>query len=72
MALGSLPVLYSILIVLVLTLARIVRSPIAVTVPMSIRIRYGGLFALGFYMFWAGMFGEAFAGGLAQGCPKSA
>jgi len=71
MALGTLPVLYSILIGLVLTLARIVRSPIAVTVPVAIRAKYGGLLALGFYMFWAGMFGEAFAGGFAQGCPKS-
>jgi hypothetical protein len=68
MALGTLPVLYSILFFLVITLLRIVRSPISVIVPVNLRIKYGGLFALAFYMFWAGMFGEAFSGGFAQGC----
>jgi hypothetical protein len=69
-ATGSLSVLYSILFFLVLSLSGFIRSPIVSAVPMLYRAKYGGLFAIGFYMFWAGMFGEAFAGGFAQGCPK--
>jgi len=65
---GSLPVLYCIVGFLLLTLLGFVRAPIVSAVPSIYQVRYGGLFALGFYMFWAGMFGEAFAGGFAQGC----
>lgn len=53
---------------LVLTLAGIVRSPIQNAVPLAYRLQYGGVIALAYYMFWAGMFGEAFAGGFAQAC----
>lgn len=55
---------------LVLTLSRFVRSPIVDAIPLAYRLSYGNIFALAFYMFWAGMFGEAVAGGLIQGCPK--
>jgi hypothetical protein len=39
-------------------------------VSVSYKAQYGGLLAIAFYMFWAGMFGEAIAGGFIQGCPK--
>ena len=67
-ALGGLVVPGAILAGLVLTLAGIVRSPIQNAVPLAYRLQYGGVVALAYYMFWAGMFGEAFAGGFAQAC----
>jgi hypothetical protein len=70
-ALGSIPVLVSILIFLLLTLVGFVRAPIQSAVPLVLREKYGGILSIGFYMFWAGMFGEAISGGIAQGCGKS-
>ena len=67
-ATGGLIVPGAILAGLVLTLAGIVRSPIQNAVPLAYRLQYGGVVALAYYMFWAGMFGEAFAGGFAQAC----
>ena len=67
-AYNSLYVLYFILFFLGITLFGFVRAPIIAAGPSNLRIGYGGLFAIGFYMFWAGMFGEAFSGGFAQGC----
>lgn len=55
---------------LVLMLSSFVRSPIVDAVPLAYRLSYGTVFALAFYMFWAGMFGEAIAGGFVQSCPK--
>jgi hypothetical protein len=71
-ALGNLPILGAILLFLLLTLFSAVRGPIEQAVDSSYRSKWGGIFAIAFYMFWAGMFGEAFAGGLAQSCgPQS-
>ena len=67
-AYNSLYVLYFILFFLGITLFGFVRAPIIAAVPTTLRVGYGGIFAIGFYMFWAGMFGEAFSGGFAQGC----
>ena len=60
----------AIVIFLALTLSSFIRSPIVDAVPLSYRLSYGKIFALAFYMFWAGMFGEAVAGGFIQSCPK--
>lgn len=65
---GLIPI--AIVIFLILTLSGFVRSPIVDAVPLAYRVSYGNIFALAFYMFWAGMFGEAIAGGFIQGCPK--
>jgi len=65
---GSLYVLASMFIFLLITLLGVVRAPIAIAVPLTLRAKYGGLLALSYYMFWAGMFGEAIASGFAQGC----
>jgi hypothetical protein len=54
---------------LLLTLISFIRSPIEMAVPESYKAKYGGLFAIAFYMFWAGMFGEGLAGGFSQTCP---
>jgi hypothetical protein len=64
-ATGSGFVLLAILSFLLLSLLSFVRSPIASILPSQ---KYGKLFAISFYMFWAGMFGEALASGLAQSC----
>jgi hypothetical protein len=70
-ALGSTVVLGAILLSLVLTLSSTIRSFIEVAVPPLQRARYGGMVAVAFYLFWAGMFGEAFAAGFAQSCASS-
>jgi hypothetical protein len=71
-ALGNLPILGAIFLFLLLTLIGAVRGPIEQAVDGAYRAQWGGIFAIAFYMFWAGMFGEAFAGGLAQSCgPQS-
>lgn len=67
-AMSSLFVPGAVLIGLVLTLAGFIRSPIEKAVPLAYRLQYGGMIALAYYSFWAAMFGEAFAGGLAQAC----
>ena len=44
------------------------RSAIDKILPLSVRVSFGTFFAVAFYMFWAGMFGEAFASGFVQSC----
>jgi hypothetical protein len=70
-ALASLATPFFILIGLSLTLLGVVRAPIASAVPLKMRLNYGGIAALVFYMFWAGMFGEAYVGSTAQTCPTA-
>lgn len=53
---------------LLLTLISFIRKPIEMAVPVSYQAQYGGLFAIAFYMFWAGMFGEGLGGGFSQAC----
>ena len=62
----TIPVL--IVVASLLTLVGFVRAPIESAVPVQYKLKYAGMFAIAFYLFWAGMFGEAFAGGLAQVC----
>jgi hypothetical protein len=68
-AMGSLSVPIAIFFFLLLTLSSWVRSPVEMAVPFAMRAKYAGLLAVGFYMFWAGMFGESVASGFAQSCP---
>lgn len=70
LAIGSIPVLLSILGFLVLSLIGFVQAPIAIALPLRYQPMYGKILAVAFYMFWAGMFGEAISGGFAQGCGK--
>jgi hypothetical protein len=56
---------------LLLTLISFIRKPIEMAIPMSYKAQYGGLLAVAFYMFWAGMFGEGLAGGFSQNCSSS-
>ena len=70
-ALGSLPVLGAILLFLILTLMSSIRYPVEQAVDTAYKAQWAGIFALGFYMFWAGMFGESFASALAQSCGAS-
>lgn len=69
LAVGALSVPAAVLGFLVLTLIPFVRLPISQILPLKFR-SMGDYIALIFYMFWAGMFGEAMAGGLAQSCAK--
>jgi hypothetical protein len=69
-AIASVPVLLAIGAGLLVTLFPFIRSPIESIFSGSTRFVYGGAFAIGFYMFWAGMFGEAIASGMAQSCGK--
>ena len=69
-AMGSISIPIAILFFLVISLSSFIRSPIESAVSPSLRAKYGGIFALGFYMFWAGMFGESIASGFSQSCPK--
>ena len=69
LAVGALSVPATVLGFLVLTRIPFIRAPISQILPL----KYSGMgeyVALAFYMFWAGMFGEAMAGGLAQSCSK--
>ena len=70
-AIGSTVIPVAILSFLGLTMLGIVRAPVEQAVPLAYRLQYGSSMALAFYMFWAGMFGEALAGGFAQACPAS-
>jgi hypothetical protein len=65
---ASSSVLVAIILMLCITMAGIVRSPIEAAVPLAYKLKYAGMFAIAFYMFWAGMFGEALASGFAQVC----
>ena len=67
---GSLSIPIAILFFLILSLSSFIRSPVEIAVPSYFRAKYAGIFAVGFYMFWAGMFGESLASGLAQSCAK--
>jgi hypothetical protein len=69
-ALASAPVGIAILGGLLITLLPFIRSPITSILTGSTRSIYGGAYAVAFYMFWAGMFGEAIASGMAQSCGK--
>ncbi len=69
-AIASVPILLAIGAGLLLTLFPFIRSPIESIFSGSTKLVYGGAFAIGFYMFWAGMFGEAIASGMAQSCGK--
>lgn len=69
-AIASVPILLAIGAGLLLTIFPFIRSPIESVFSGSTRLVYGGAFAIGFYMFWAGMFGEAIASGMAQSCGK--
>ena len=67
---GSLSVPITILLFLLLCLLPFIRSPIEEAVPYKLRDKYAVLFAIAFYMFWAGMFGESLASGFAMSCPS--
>lgn len=70
-AIGSISVPVAILLFLALSMIGFVRAPIEQAIPLAYRYQFGSSMALAFYMFWAGMFGEAIAGGSAQACPAS-
>lgn len=70
-AIGSTTVPVAILLFLSLLMLGFIRAPVEQAVPLQYRLQYGSSMALAFYMFWAGMFGEALAGGFAQACPAS-
>lgn len=70
LAVGAVSVPAAVLGFLLISLLPFVRAPISQILPSSYR-NNGDYVALIFYMFWAGMFGEAMAGGLAQSCSKS-
>jgi hypothetical protein len=65
---ASSAVLIAIILALAVTMIGIVRAPIEAAVPLGYKLKYAGMFAVAFYMFWAGMFGEALASGFAQVC----
>jgi hypothetical protein len=67
-ALGSLSVPLAILVGLVLSLSSFIRSPVESAFGSNERGLYGLIFAIAFWMFWAGMFGESFSSGFAQSC----
>jgi hypothetical protein len=68
--LSSLSVLLFVVFFLLLSNIGFLQSPILSAVPQNLHFKYGYLLVLAFYMFWAGMFGEAIASGFAQGCGK--
>jgi hypothetical protein len=65
---SSIFVLISVLVFLGISGIGFLQSPILSAIPQYLHQRYGYLLVLAFYMFWAGMFGEAIASGFAQGC----
>ena len=70
-AMGSITVPIAIYIFLLMTLSSFIRSPVEKALSPEYRAKYGVMFSIAFYMFWAGMFGESFASGFAQSCPQS-
>jgi len=70
-AIGGIPVLISIVGFLLISMIGFVRAPIASALPAQYQLAYGTILSVAFYMFWAGMFGEAISGGFAQGCGSS-
>jgi hypothetical protein len=69
-AIGSVPIIISIFLFLTLSHFSFIRSPIENIIPSSYKASYAGILAISFYMFWAGMFGEAVGSGVAQSCGK--
>jgi hypothetical protein len=69
-AITSVTVPIAIFIFLLLTLLPLIRMPIEMAVPTQYVASYGGVVAVAFYMFWAGMFGEGIAAGFSQSCPS--
>jgi hypothetical protein len=67
-AIGTIPVALSILVFLLISTLGIVQAPIQMALPIRYQPVYGTILAIAYYMFWAGMFGEAISGGFAQGC----
>lgn len=67
---SSIFVLLSVLFFIGISGIGFLQTPILSAVPQYLQQRYGYLLVLAFYMFWAGMFGEAIASGFAQGCGK--
>jgi hypothetical protein len=65
---GSIFVVLSVILFLGLSSIGFLQSPILSAVPQYLHSNYGYIFVLSFYMFWAGMFGEAIASGFAQSC----
>ena len=65
---GGITVLIFIILGLFITMSSLVRRPIESIVPLNYKMKYAGIFAIAFYMFWSGMFGEAIASGFAQSC----
>jgi hypothetical protein len=65
---SSISVLLSVLLFLLLSTIGFFQSPILSAMPQYLHQKYGYLLVLAFYMFWAGMFGEAIASGFAQSC----
>ena len=63
-AMGSLSVPIAILIGLVFSLSSFIRSPVEAAFVGN----HAMLYAIAFYMFWAGMFGMSIASGFAQSC----
>lgn len=68
LATGNLFIPLAILGFLGLTIFSLVRSPIESALTPQIRFTYGKTISIAFYMFWAGMFGEAIASGFALSC----
>ena len=67
-AYSSIFVVCSVILFLGLSNIGFLQSPILSAVPQYLHSNYGYIFVLAFYMFWAGMFGEAIASGFAQSC----
>lgn len=54
-----------------LILSTFLSSPVINVLPIDIRTSpMSNYIAIGFYAFWAGMFGEVIGAGLSQNCPK--
>jgi hypothetical protein len=71
LATGSVFIPLAILIFLGLSTFSFVRKPIEDALPLSYRASQGVVMATAFYIFWAGMFGEAVSSGFAQSCGSS-
>jgi hypothetical protein len=68
LALNTLSVLIAILVFNIITSFNFILLPIQNVLPVSLKMQYGKIIPFAFYMFWAGMFGEAYAAGFINGC----
>lgn len=68
LAFNTLSVPIAILLFNILTNFNVILLPIQNTLPSSVKMEYGKIIPFAFYMFWAGMFGEAYAAGFINGC----